>query len=176
MRFTFRLHIKKKKTEKQHSQHFFFFQFGLGARGEGDDRGWDGWMVSLTWWTWVSVNSGSWWWTGRPGVLRFMGSQRVGHDWATDLIWSDSWFTKLYYFLVNIKVNQLYIHIYPLFLFLDSFPIQAVIEYWVENPVLYSRFALVVSFYIQFNTFFKEKTKETSRKKSRATRHREKAH
>ena len=46
-------------------------------------------MASLTWWTWVWVNSGSWWWTGRPGVLRFMGSQRVGHDWATDLIWSD---------------------------------------------------------------------------------------
>ena len=62
---------------------------GLGAGGEGDDRGWDGWMASLTWWTWVWVNSGSWWWTGRPGVLRFMGSQRVGHDWATDLIWSD---------------------------------------------------------------------------------------
>ena len=61
---------------------------GLGARGEGDDRGWDGWMASLTRWTWVSVNSGSWWGTGRPGVLRFMGSQRVGHDWATDLIWS----------------------------------------------------------------------------------------
>ena len=45
--------------------------------------------ASLTRWTWVWVNSGSWWWTGRPGVLRFMGSQRVGHDWATDLIWSD---------------------------------------------------------------------------------------
>ena len=62
---------------------------GLGARGEGDDRGWDGWMESLTLWIWVWVNSGSWWWTGRPGVLQFMGSQRVGHDWATDLIWSD---------------------------------------------------------------------------------------
>ena len=60
---------------------------GLGAGGEGDDRGWDGWMASLTRCTWVSVNSGSWWWTGRPGLLRFMGSQRVGHDWATDLIW-----------------------------------------------------------------------------------------
>ena len=55
---------------------------GLAARGEGDDRGWDGWMASLTRWTWVWVNSGSWWWTGRPGVLRFMGSQRAGHDWA----------------------------------------------------------------------------------------------
>ena len=62
---------------------------GLGAGGEGDDRGWDGWMASLTLWTWVWVNSWSWWWTGRPGVLQFMGSQRVGHDWATDLIWSD---------------------------------------------------------------------------------------
>ena len=60
----------------------------MGAR-EGDDRGWDGWMASLTRWTWVWVNSGSWWWTGRPGVLRFMGLQRVGHDWATDLIWSE---------------------------------------------------------------------------------------
>ena len=47
------------------------------------------WMASLTRWTWVCVNSGSWWWTGRPGVLQFMGSQRVGHDWVTDLIWSD---------------------------------------------------------------------------------------
>ena len=55
---------------------------GLGAGGEGDDRGWDGWMASLPWWMWVWVNSGSWWWTGRPGVLRFMGLQRVGHDWA----------------------------------------------------------------------------------------------
>ena len=51
--------------------------------------GWDGWMASLTQWTWVWVNSRSWWWTGRPGVLRFMGSQRVRHDWATDLIWSE---------------------------------------------------------------------------------------
>ena len=63
---------------------------GLGAEGKGDDRGWDGWMASLTRWTWVWVNSGGWWWTGRPGTLRFLGSQRVGHDWVTDLIWSDS--------------------------------------------------------------------------------------
>ena len=52
----------------------------LGPGGEGDDRGWDGWMASLTWWTWVRVNYGSWWWTGRPGVLWFMGSQRVRQD------------------------------------------------------------------------------------------------
>ena len=60
---------------------------GLGAGREGDDRGWDGWMASPTRWTWVWVNSRSWWWTGRPGMLWFMESQRVGHDWATDLIW-----------------------------------------------------------------------------------------
>ena len=50
------------------------------------DRGWDGWMASSTRWTWVWVNSRSWWWTGRPGVLWFMGLQRVRHDWATELI------------------------------------------------------------------------------------------
>ena len=65
---------------------------GIGGRRRRDDRGWDGWMASLTRWTQVWVNSGSWWWTGRPGVLRFMGSQRVGHDWATELNWkSFSW-------------------------------------------------------------------------------------
>jgi len=57
----------------------------IEAGGEGDDRGWDGWMASLTQWTWVWVDSGSWWWTGRPGVLWFMGSQIVRHDWATEL-------------------------------------------------------------------------------------------
>ena len=53
---------------------------GLGAGGEEDDRGWDGWMASPTQWTWVWVDSRSLWWTGRPGVLWIMGSQRVGHD------------------------------------------------------------------------------------------------
>ena len=59
------------------------------AGGEGVDRGWDGWMASLTQWTWVWVNSGSWWWTGRPGVLQFIGSQRVRHDWETELNWTE---------------------------------------------------------------------------------------
>ena len=62
-----------------------------GAGGEGDNRGWDGWMASLTRWMWVWENSGSWWWTGRPGMLWFMGSQRVGHDWATELNWTEPW-------------------------------------------------------------------------------------
>ena len=52
--------------------------------------GWDDWMASPAWWTWLWVDSGSWWWTGRPGVLRCMGSQRVGHDWATELNWTDT--------------------------------------------------------------------------------------
>ena len=59
----------------------------LKAGEEGDDRGWDGWMASPTQWTWVWVNFGSWRWTGRPDVLQSMGSQRVGHDWATELNW-----------------------------------------------------------------------------------------
>ena len=62
---------------------------GLGAGGEGDDRGWDGWMASPTQWTWVWVNSGRWWRTGRPGMLQFMGSQRVRHDWVTELNWTE---------------------------------------------------------------------------------------
>ena len=61
----------------------------LRARGEGDNRRWDGWMSSPTQWTWVWVDSGSWWWIGKPGMLWFMGSQRVGHDWATELNWKE---------------------------------------------------------------------------------------
>ena len=61
----------------------------LKVGGEGDDREWDGWMASLTQWTWVWVNSGSWWWTGRPRVLQSMGSQRVRHDWPTELNWTN---------------------------------------------------------------------------------------
>ena len=57
----------------------------LKAGGEGDNRGWDGWMVSPTQGTWVWVNSRSWWWTGKPGVLQSMGLQRVGHNWAAKL-------------------------------------------------------------------------------------------
>ena len=59
----------------------------LKARREGDGRGWDGWMASLTQWTWVWVSSRSWWWTGKSDVLQPMGLQRVGHDWATELNW-----------------------------------------------------------------------------------------
>ena len=59
----------------------------LKAGGEGDDRGYDGWMASPTRWTWVWVNSGSWWWTGKPDMLQSIGLQRIGHDWVTELNW-----------------------------------------------------------------------------------------
>ena len=63
------------------------------AGGEGDDRGWEGWMALLTQWTWVWVDSRSWWWTGRPDELRFVGSQRVGHDWVN---WTENALQLLY--------------------------------------------------------------------------------
>ena len=65
----------------------------LKLRGEGDHRGWDSWMASLmVGWTWIWVNSRSWWWTGKSGILQSMGSQRVGHEWATELNWTSSEF------------------------------------------------------------------------------------
>ena len=63
----------------------------LREGGEGDNRGWDGWMASLTQWTWVWVDSCSWLWTGRPGVLGFMGSQGVRHDWSTKRNWTKTY-------------------------------------------------------------------------------------
>ena len=62
----------------------------LKPGGEGDNRGWDGWKASPTQWTWVWVNSRSWWWTGRPGMLQSVGSQRVRHDLVTELNWTVS--------------------------------------------------------------------------------------
>ena len=67
----------------------------LKAGGEGDNRGWDGWLASPTYWTWVWINSRSWWWTGWPGILQSMGSQKVGHDWVTELNWTDWLFEYL---------------------------------------------------------------------------------
>ena len=62
---------------------------GRRRRGRQSDRGWDGWMAPLTQWTWVWVNSGNWQWIERPGVLQSMGLQRVRHDWATELNWTE---------------------------------------------------------------------------------------
>ena len=80
---------------------------GLRAEGEGDNRGWDGWMASPTQWTQVWVNSGIWWWTGRPGLLQFMELRRVRHDWATELNW-----TALIYIIYIYMYIYTYIYIY----------------------------------------------------------------
>ena len=67
----------------------------LKVEGEGDDRGWDGWKASLTQWIWVWVGSRSWWWTGKPGILQSMGLQRVRHNWATELNWTERFLQSL---------------------------------------------------------------------------------
>ena len=93
---------------------------GLGAGGEGDDRGWDGWMASPTRWTWVWVNYGRWWWTGRPGVLHSMGLQRFGHDWLTEPNWMTwpmclffCWYnTILTMVILNIKYFNYFIYLH----------------------------------------------------------------
>ena len=81
----------------------------LKAGGEGDNRGWDGWMASLTQGTCVWVNSRCWWWIGRPGVLRSIGSQRVRHDWETELHW-------IHYIIYTYKkcvyIAYIYVYIY----------------------------------------------------------------
>ena len=59
----------------------------LKAEWEGIDRGWDGWMASPTEWTWIWASSGTWWWTGKPGMLQSMASQKFGRDWVTELNW-----------------------------------------------------------------------------------------
>ena len=69
----------------------------LKAGGEGDNR-LDGWMASLTRWTWVWVGFGSWWWTRKPGVLQSMGSQRIGHDWGTEMNWDIFYREKISWF------------------------------------------------------------------------------
>ena len=80
---------------------------GLGAGGEGDYRGWDGWMASPTRWAWVWVNSRSWRWTGRPGVLWFMRSQRVGHNWGTELNWTELRINQSINYKLLESINQL---------------------------------------------------------------------
>ena len=108
-----------------------------GAGGEGDDRGWDGWMASLTRWTWVWVKSGSWWWTGRSGVLQSTGLQTVGYNWATGLNWTER--------VMNTKSKtethwsqKRFGTIHELMtLFILSFVHSASIQIWVPNTVLH---------------------------------------
>ena len=76
------MQVKKQQLEPDMEQQ-------TEGKREWDDRGWDGWTASLTQWTWIWVNPRSWWWTGNPGVLLSMGSQRFGHDWVTELSWTE---------------------------------------------------------------------------------------
>ena len=72
-------------------------------------EGWEGWMASLTWWTWVCLISGSWWWTGKPGMLQSMGSQKVGHDWVTKLIVPISKkYLSIYLYLLQFLFSKFY--------------------------------------------------------------------
>ena len=82
----------------------------LKAEGEGDNRRWDGWMASLTRWTWVSAGCSGWWWTGKPGVLQSVSSQRVVHDWVTKLNWCQ-----------NRKSSELFLEDQKFVVFLDYF-------------------------------------------------------
>ena len=63
---------------------------GIGGRRRRGQQRMRWWMTSPTRWTWIWVNCRSWWWTGRPCMLWFMGLQRVGHDWVTELSWTES--------------------------------------------------------------------------------------
>ena len=77
----------------------------LKAGGEGDNKGWDGWMASPTHWIWVWASSGSWWWTGKPGVLQSMGLQRVRNDWATELNWPELLKKNLYKWICTAQTH-----------------------------------------------------------------------
>ena len=102
------------------------------GKGEGDNRWWDDWMASLTQWTWVWVNSGSWWWTGRPGVLLSMGWQWLRHDWVTELNWLSVGYFRFsfeplfsFYFTDFLSFVQMYIcsEKSKFMLFLSSIPL-----------------------------------------------------
>ena len=99
------------------------------AGEEGDNRGWDGWMASPTQWTWVWVNSRSWWRTGRPGVLQSTGLQRAGHDWATELSWS---ITLKTYFIVYFVIR--------IFSFMTTVSTLAQLARSGNRPCLHSNF------------------------------------
>ena len=148
---------------------------GIGGRRQGEDRGWDGWMASLTRWTWVWVNSGSWWWTGRPGVLWFMGSQRVGCDWVTELNWS-AWFyehlqavnssvilndTGLCWVTFDKKRQRFFISFFTINNFLKIRVISLLLTFCPNNfhEILWSRLCWIHIINMRFNRKVKDITK-----------------
>ena len=117
---------------------------GLGAGGEGDNRGWGDWMASPTRCTGVWVNSRSWWWTERPGVLRFMGSQRVKQDWATELKWTELNWNILFLWKIFIPSHSFHFWIFRSQF--KSFP--------PRNSPLISKACIVIVFlYIHWQIF-----------------------
>ena len=103
----------------------------LKVGGEGDSRRWAGWMASPTQWTWVWVSSGSWWWIARPGMLQSMGLQRVGHNWVTELNWSDNayYYNEIVICLHNLSVKEKKLESTFVFLWLCDYVYECV--YWV---------------------------------------------
>ena len=133
---------------------------GLGVGGEGHDRRWDSWMASPARWTWVWVNSRSWWWTGSPGMLEFMGLQRVGHDWVTELNWTElmvvfcaltlsfcvGWSSS--YNIILVRHKTFVLDGYVLFLLYTAFPHMAIFlrtqgrQCWSQGMCLWQLHAL----------------------------------
>ena len=110
------------------------------AGGEGDGRGWDGWMASPTWWTWVWASSGSWWWTGKPSVPKSVGSQRVGYDRATELNWTLQNLSfalhgrcKLFKSIMNLNILLHVLKLFLCFLWLLSPTIHIFCETMIEH-------------------------------------------
>ena len=110
----------------------------LKAGGEGDDRGWNGWMASPTQWTWVWVNFGSWWRTGKLGVLQSVGSQRVRHDWVTELNWTD----------VCVYILQIFFIYLPIDIHFSCYNILAIINAAAMNIEMHISFWICVFIFI----------------------------
>ena len=111
---------------------------GLQAGGEGDARGWDFWVASPTRWTWVWVNSGSWWWTGRPGMLWFRGSQWVGHDWVTELNRTEYSIVWMYHFLFIHSSTDGHLDCFYLLAVVNSAAMSLCVYVFKQTPVFNS--------------------------------------
>ena len=139
--------------ELTHWKRLWYWE-GLGAGGEGDDRGWDGWMASLTPWTWVWVNSGSLWWTGRPGMLWFMGLQRVGHDWATELNWTERQKKNQVYLTLILEYHYFEYSMFEVYFFKNLYHSNVSrIKFCLQKLTMYSSISLNFLCYFSLNVF-----------------------